>query len=47
MGCGETFENHRTELAILRNVDPSRVSDLDVLHNFIDGIKSSDGFYRL
>ena len=46
MGCPNTFENRRTEIAQISRRERSDVTDDEVVANFIDGVRSPDGFYR-
>ncbi len=46
MGCPDTFEKRRIELALLSGVTADAISDDAVVQSFIDGIARPEGFYR-
>ena len=46
LGCPDTFEFRRQELALLEGREPSSVTDEQVVENFIADIASEDGALR-
>jgi len=46
LGCPKTFDFRRQELAILRNVPSTIISDEDILQSFLDEVEKAEGSLR-